>query len=33
MEFIESDENELIYGIAFNIVYETFEYRIDNNQI
>tara|TARA_B100000795_G_scaffold2296_1_gene1600 strand:- start:11751 stop:12092 length:342 start_codon:yes stop_codon:yes gene_type:complete len=30
MEFIESDENDIIYGIAFNIVYEKFEYRIVN---
>ena len=28
MEFIDSDENSIIYGIAFNIVYENFEYRI-----
>jgi|TARA_Y100000389_G_C17392688_1_gene480771 hypothetical protein len=28
MDFIYSDENSIIYGIAFNIVYENFEYRI-----
>jgi len=28
MELIEHDENELIYGIAFNIIFEYFEFRI-----
>ena len=31
MNLIEHDETNLIYGIAFNIIYEYFEYRIIEN--
>lgn len=32
LDFVESDEGEIVYGIAYSIIYELFEYRIVDNE-